>query len=96
MKNGSCLDKCESRADKFCRQIRYKVERKRGNKDNPKVLALATGRVKLPFTKMEKRQEEEVTGRICGVLLPAQEVGDSCYIAKQRGQVGRWTYGREV
>lgn len=52
--------------------------RERGHKDNPKVLALATGRVKLPFTKMEKRQEEQVSGRISGVLLPAQEVGDSC------------------
>lgn len=62
MKNDSYLDKYESRTDNFCWQIRYKIERKRGEKDGSKIVALATGSVKLPFTKMEKRQEEQVSG----------------------------------
>ena len=41
------------------------------DKDDSKVLALATRSVKLPFPKMGNRQEEQASGRMSGVsLLP--------------------------
>lgn len=52
----------------FADRLDVKMRERGEDKDDSKILALATGSVKLPFTKMEKRQEEQVSGRISGVL----------------------------
>lgn len=40
----------------------------------PKFLALATGQMKLPFTKMVKMQEEQFSGTISGVHFSIHQV----------------------